>query len=155
LGDPAAPRPLQISAESTAQIFSLTQSLDYFRSGNLDSHHRVADMGLKILTYQDIRETNKVQFNYSENHSAQQLVDIFEKISNVEERITQLDYAMKYDHLNLPQVLRQVQYGMENNYFVEAALMIPTLEKISADPHYLHLAQSRAREIEQRIQKNK
>ena len=155
MGDPAAPRPLQISAETTAQIFSLTQSLDYFRAGNLDSHHRVADMGLKILTYQDTREINKVQFNYSENRSAQQLADIFEKISNVEERITQLDYAMKYDHLNLPQVLRQVQYGMENNYFVEAALMIPTLEKISADPHYLHLAQSRAREIEQRIQKNK
>ena len=155
LGDPAAPRPLQISAETTAQIFSLTQSLDYFRAGNLDSHHRVADMGLKILTYQDTREINKVQFNYSENRSAQQLADIFEKISNVEERIAQLDYAMKYDHLNLPQVLRQVQYGIENNYFVEAPLMIPTLEKISADSHYLHLAQSRAREIEQRIQKNK
>jgi hypothetical protein len=155
LGDPAAPRPLQISAETTAQVFSLTQSLDYFRSGNLDSHHRVADLGQKILTYQDTRETNKVQFNYSENHSAQQLTDIFEKISNVEERIAQLDYAMKYDHLNLPQVLRQVEYGMENSYFVEAALMIPTLDKIAADPHYLHLAQSRAREIEQRIQKNK
>jgi hypothetical protein len=155
LGDPAAPRPLLISAETTAQIFSLTQSLDYFRSLNLDSHHKVADMGLKILTYQDTREIKKVQFNYSENHSAQQLADIFEKISNVEERIAQLDYAMKYDHLNLPQVLRQVQDGMDNNYFVEAALMLPTLEKISADPHYLHLAQSRAREIEQRIQKNK
>jgi hypothetical protein len=153
LGDPAVPRPMQISAETTAKIFSLTQSLDYFRSLNLDSHHRVADMGQKILTYQDARETNKVQFNYSENRSAQQLVDICEKISNVEERIAQLDYAMKYDHLNLPQVLGQVQYGIENNYFVEAALMLPTLEKISGDTHYLHLAQSRAREIEQRIQK--
>jgi len=155
LGDPAAPRPLQISAETTAQIFSLTQSLNYFRSLNLDTHHKVADMGLKILTYHDTRGTSEVQFNYSENHSAQQLADIFEKISNVEERIAQLDYAMKYDHLNLPQVLRQVQYGMDNNYFVETALMLPALEKISADPHYLHLAQSRAREIEQRIQKNK
>jgi len=146
---------LQISADTTAQIFSLTQSLDYFRSLNLDSHHKVADMGLKILTYHGTRGTNEVQFNYTENRSAQQLTDFFEKISNVEERIAQLDYAMKYDHLNLPQVLRQVQYGMDNNYFVEAVLMLPTLEKISADPHYLHLAQSRAREIEQRIQKNK
>jgi hypothetical protein len=96
-----------------------------------------------------------VHFNYSENHSAQQLTDIFEKISNVEERIAQLEYAMKYDHLNLPQVLRQVQDGMDDGYFVEGALMIPTLEKISADPHYLHLAQSRAREIEQRIRENR
>ena len=155
LGDPAAPHALQISADTTAQIFSLTQTLDHFRSLNLDTHHKVADMGLKTLTYQDTREINAVHFNYSENHSAQQLTDIFEKISNVEERIAQLEYAMKYDHLNLPQVLRQVQDGMDDGYFVEGALMIPTLEKISADPHYLHLAQSRAREIEQRIRENR
>jgi hypothetical protein len=55
LGDPSSPRPLQISVETTAQIFSLTRSLDYFRSLNLDSHHRVADMGQKNLTYQDTR----------------------------------------------------------------------------------------------------
>ena len=155
LEDPAAPRPLQISAGTTAQIFSLAQSLNYFCSLNLDSHHKIANLGLKTLTYQDIREINKVQFNYTENRSAQQLTDIFEKISNVEERIAQLEYAMKYDHLNLPQVLRQIQDGMDNSYFVEAALMIPTLEKISADAHYLHLAQSRAQEILRRIQQNK
>jgi hypothetical protein len=112
-------------------------------------------MGLKVLTYQNAGEINTVQFNYTENREAQQLTDILEKISNVEERIAQLEYAMKYDHLQLPQILSQVQDGMNNSYFVEAALMIPTLEKISADPHYLHLAQSRAREIELRIRQNK
>ncbi len=155
LDEPAAPRPLQISTDTTAQVFSLTRSLDYFRSLNLDAHHKVANMGLKVLTYQNAGEINTVQFNYTENREAQQLTDILEKISNVEERIAQLEYAMKYDHLQLPQILSQVQDGMNNSYFVEAALMIPTLEKISADPHYLHLAQSRAREIELRIRQNK
>ena len=40
-----------------------------------------------------------MQYNYTENRAAQQLTDILEKISNVEERIAQLEYAMKYDHL--------------------------------------------------------
>jgi len=155
LDDPSAPRPIQISAGTTTQIFSLVQSLNYLRSLSLDSRHKVANMGLKTLTYQNSHETNRVQFNYTEDRTAQQLTDILEKISNVEERIAILEYAMKYDHLSLPQYLQQVQEGMNNHYFVETELMVPTLEKISSDPHYLHLAQSLARQIELRIQQNK
>lgn len=155
LEDPPAPRPLQISAATAAQIFSLTQSLHNFRSLDLDSHRKVANTGLKTLAYQDDTETNQVQFNYTENRTAQQLTDVLEKISNVEERISQLEYAMKYDHLNLPQTLRQIQVGMGDHLFVECELMIPTLDKISSNARYMHLAQSRALEILQRIQKNK
>jgi len=45
LGDAPFPRSLQISAAITTQIFSLTHSLNYFRSLELDSHHKVANMG--------------------------------------------------------------------------------------------------------------
>ncbi len=151
LDEPVAPHPLRISAETTAKIFSLARALGNFRGIELESRHKVADMGMKALTYQDAGETNKVQFNYTENRPAQQLDDMLEKISNVEERISSLEYAMKYDHLDLPQILRQIEYGMNENIFLEAQLMIPTLKKIEADPHYLHLAQARAREIEQRV----
>ena len=155
LEDPPAPRPVQISAGTTTQIFALAQSLDDFRSLNLESRHKVANMGLKTLTYEAGGETNRVQYNYTENRAAQQLTDLCEKIGNVEERITELEYDMKYDHLSVPQVLREIQVGMDEQNFVEAALMIPTLEKISANSHLLHLAQARAQEIMQRIQENK
>ena len=149
------PRPMQVSAGTTAQIFSLASFLDNFRSLSLDSRHKVANMGLKTLTYEAGKEINKVQYNYTENHTAQQLTETLEKIADVEERIAQLQFAMKYDHLGLPQILRQIQEGMDEHLFVEAALMIPTLEKISSNPHFMHLAQSRAQEIMQRIQENK
>jgi hypothetical protein len=155
LDDPPAPRPVQISAGTTARIFSLAQSLNYFRSLDLNSHHKVANMGLKTLTYDADKEINQVQYNYTENRTAEQLTDMFEKIGNVEERIAQLEYAMKYDHLSLPQALRQIQEGMDDHNFVEAALMIPTLEKISTNPRFMHVAQSRAQEIVQRIRENK
>jgi hypothetical protein len=155
LEDSSAPRPVQISAGTTARIFSLAQSLNYFRSLDLDSHHKVANMGLKTLTYDAGKGINQVQYNFTENRTAQQLTDMLEKIANVEERIVQLEYAMKYDHLSLPEALRQIQEGMDDHNFVEAALMIPTLEKISTNPRFMHVAQSRAQEIMQRIRENK
>jgi len=155
LDDSPDPHPLQISTDTTSRIFSLAESLHFFHSLDLDSHHRVANMGLKTLTYEAGTDINRVQYNYTENRAAQQLTDIFEKIGNVEEQIRQLEYDMKYDHLSLPQVLRQIQIGLEEHNFVEAALMIPTLEKISANSRFMHLAQSRAQEIMQRIQENK
>ncbi len=155
LKDAPSPHPIQISEDTTERIFSLADSLDDFRGLNLDSRHRVANMGLKVFTYEAGAQVYRVQFNYTENHAAQQLADILDKISNVEELINQLEYDMKYDHLSLPQTLLQVQSGLDDHDYVEAALMIPTLEKISANPRYLHLAQVRAQEIIQRIQENK
>jgi len=155
LGDPSNSRDLQISAATTAQIFSLASSLHNFHSLELNTHHKVANLGLKTFTYEDGTETNKVQFNFSENRTAQQLVDLFENISNVEERIADLEYDMKYDHLDLPQALRQIQQGMDDHLFAETGLMVPTLEKISNDPRFMHLAQSRAQEIIERIHQGK
>ncbi len=155
LEDPPAPRPVQLSAGTTAQIFALAQSLDDFRSLNLESRHKVANMGLKTLTYEAGNETNRVQYNYTENRTAQQLTELCEKIGNVEERIGELEYDMKYDHLSVPQVLREIQVDMDEQNLAEPALMIPTLERISANSHLLHLAQARAQEIMERIQANK
>ncbi len=155
LGESPDPRPLQISPGTTERIFSLAQSLNYFRSVDLDSHHKVANMGLKTLTYQAGKENNRVQYNYTENRTAQQLTDILEKIGNVEERIAELEFAMKYDHLSLPQDLRQIEEGLDEHNFIEAALLIPTLDKISTNPHFMHLAQARAQELVHRIQENK
>ena len=112
-------------------------------------------MGLKTLTYQAGKENNRVQYNYTENRTAQQLTDILEKIGNVEERIAELEFAMKYDHLSLPQDLRQIEEGLDEHNFIEAALLIPTLDKISTNPHFMHLAQARAQELVHRIQENK
>jgi len=155
LEDPPAPRPLQISAGTAAQIFSLAHSLNDFRSVTLESRRKVANMGMKTLAYETSGQVNKVQFNYTENATAHQLEDVFEKISNMEERVSQLEYGMKYDPLSLPQDLRQILQGMDDHIFLEMELMVPTLEKISSNPRYLHLAQSRAQEIMQRIQENK
>ncbi len=154
LTDPPSPCPLQISPATTQRLFSLAESLGYFRSLSLESRHKVANLGLKTLTYEAGGQVSRVQFNYTENRTAQQLTDLFEKIGNVEDHIAQLDYAIKYDPLGLPQQLRQIQIEIYEHNLLETELLVPTLQKIASNPRFLHLAQSRAQEILRRIQEN-
>jgi hypothetical protein len=154
LSDAPSPRPLQISPATTQRLFSLAESLGYFRSLSLESRHKVANLGQKTLTYEAGGQVSRVQFNYAENHTAQQLVDLFERIGNVEDHIAQLEYAIKYDPLSLPQQLRQIQVELYEHNLLETQLLVPTLEKIASNPRLLHLAQSRAQEILERIHEN-
>jgi hypothetical protein len=73
--------PCRFRRAPAARIFLLAESLNYFRSLDLDSHHKVANMGMKTLTYEAGKEINKVQYNYTENRTAQQLTDILEKLA--------------------------------------------------------------------------
>jgi hypothetical protein len=154
LDDPPNPCPLQISRATTERLFSLAEALGYFRSLQLESRHKVADMGLKTLTYEAGGQVSRVVYNYSENRTAEELSQLFDKISMVEEHIKQLDFAMKYDPLSLAQELREIQIEMNEKDLAEAELLAPTLEKIASNPRLLHLAQSRAQEILKRIQES-
>jgi hypothetical protein len=154
LTDPPSPHPLQISAATTQRLFSLAESLRYFSSLSLESRHKVANLGLKTLSYEAAGQVSRVQFNYTENRTAQQLVDLFERIGNVEDHIAQLDYAIKYDPLSLPQQLRQIQIEIYEHDLLETELLVPTLQRIVSNPRLLHLAQSRAQEILKQIQEN-
>jgi hypothetical protein len=154
LADPPNPRSFEISRATTERLFSLSQSLGYFRSLTLESRHKVANMGLKTLTYEAAGQVSRVEYNYTENHTADELSQLFEKISAIEEHIAQLDYEIKYDPLSLPQQLRQIQMEMNDNELAEAKLLVPTLEKITSNPRFLHLAQIRAQDILTRIREN-
>ena len=155
LDEPPSPRPLQISAATTAQIFSLAADVNNFQSVDFDSHRKVANMGLKTLSYESGRETRRVQYNYTENRTAQQITEMFEKIGNVEEHITQLQYDMRFDHLSLPQTLAEIQEEIADHNLAEISLLFPTLEQISSNPHFLHLAQARAQEIMRNVNQQK
>jgi hypothetical protein len=155
LDEPSCPRPLQISATTTAQLFSLAAAVGNFQSVDFDSHRKVANMGLKTLSYEAGQEVHRVQYNYTENRTAQQITEIFEKIGNVEEHITQLQYDMKFDHLSLPQTLAEIQQEYADHNLAELSLLMPTLEQISSNSRFLHLAQARAQEIMRNINQRK
>lgn len=139
-------RPLKLSAATTEQIFSLAAALDDFRVP-LESHKKVADLGLKTLTYQRGSEKHEVEFNYTTKATARDLTDLFERVAGVEEHMDALQYQLKYDPLSLPQELLQIQVDLQHNALADPELMVPELEEIANNPRLLHIAQVRAQDI--------
>lgn len=152
LAEPPNARPLKLSSATTNRLFELAASLNYFQSIDLESHKKVANLGLKTLIYEKDGWKNQAEFNYTLRRNAQELVDLFEKIASVEQHIMSLEYAIKYDHLSLPRELLQIQIDLDNKALAETELMVPALEEIVRNPRFLHLAQVRAQNILHRLQ---
>lgn len=112
-------------------------------------------MGTKTFIYRHDGQENKVQFNYTRNKSAEDLLTMFDGIANVEQHIGALELSSRYDVLGLPSALNEVEIDLDNNALVDPQLMVPILEKIAGDPQYLHIAQVRAEDILRRIQDSK
>jgi hypothetical protein len=149
------PRQLRLSPEVTHKLFSLAGKLHDFKGIELESHKNVANLGLKTFQYKNGGEVNQVEFNYSLNHTAQELADLFESVASVERHIGALDYAMRYDPLGLPRQLELIQVDLDNKALVDPELMTATLDQIVRNPRYMHLAQMRAEDILQQIQDKK
>jgi hypothetical protein len=152
LSEPPNARSFQLSAATTRRLFQLAERLNYFRSMDLESHKKVANLGMKIFTYQGGGQETRVEFNYTQNRIAQELLDCFENIASVQERIARLEYAIKYDHLDLPKQLLQIQIDLDNKALADPELLVPALAQIIRNPRFLHLAQTRAQDILRRVQ---
>ena len=146
------PRPFQLSSGTTERIFALAGQLHDFRGIQLESHKKVANLGEKTFTYQQGGALNRVAFNYTENRTARDLVDVFEAIGMVEQHVAALEFEMKYDPLNLSQELLQIQAELKDKTLTDLQMLVPTLEKIAHGSRFLHLAQSRAQEIIDQVQ---
>jgi hypothetical protein len=152
--DPPSARPLQLSPGTTQRLFALAHEMNNFKSIDLESHKNVANLGHKTFTYEWDGQKNSAEFNYSLRRDAQELADIFEKISSVEEHIKSLEFATKYDHLSLPRELLQIEIELNNQALADPPLMVPTLEQIAHEPRFLHLAQVRAQDILDRVRES-
>jgi len=152
LSDPANPRPFQLSSATTRKLFGLAGRLDNFKSIDLESHKKVANLGLKSFTYEGKDQKNRVEFNYTLSREGQALTDLFEEISSVEQHIMVLEHAIKYDHLSLPNELLEVQIDLEKKVLADPELMVPVLQQIERNPKFLRLAQMRAHDILERLQ---
>lgn len=151
LDESPRPRALKLTPATTKRLFALAASLNNFHSIKLESKLKVANMGQKTLIYRKDGQENKVEFNYTRNKTANDLLTLFDGIADVEQHITRLEYSSRYDVLGLPSDLTQVEIDLDNKVLVDPQLMVPILTKIAGDSQYLHIAQIRAEYILRRI----
>jgi hypothetical protein len=151
LDDTASPQPMQIGLALVHKMFDLADSLHDFQGVDLDVHRRIADLGQKAFVYKKGAEVHEVNFNYTLNNSAQQLLAIFEGLQRQELDLSDMQRVMHYDHLGIDDVIVRVQGDVKNKLIPEPDALLPVLDQIAGDSELMDMARQRARAIAEQI----
>ena len=149
--EPPGPQPFEIGGPLRARMFELVAQLDYFRGLQLDVRRRIANLGEKTFRYEKGGQAHEVSFNYTLNATATQLMMIFEGLARQQEHLIKLQRRMKYDRLGVNEALLQFEYDLNRKVLPEPQRLLPTLEQIANDSHFVEIARQRARSLAERI----
>lgn len=144
LDDTSRPEPCTVSPALAAKIFSLADELHDFNGVQLDVRRRVANLGEKTFRYDNGSESHQVTFNYTLDHHANELLEIFEGLSLQLQYVAELQRSMRYDPLGLNDVLTRLQSDLHQGLLADPAGLVPILRQISANQRFLDIARQRA-----------
>ena len=152
--DDDLPLKFQLSETETRQVFGLVEKLDYFKHP-VESAAKVAPMGRKTLRYENGDQRGEIQFNYSEDASAREMQDWFERMAESAQYRIGLERAAKYDKLGVPQALSLLWSAMDHNRLVAKEQFLPMLDRIANNATYMHTARVSASELAEAIRNPK
>jgi hypothetical protein len=138
------PLRFQLKEGEVDEIYALSEKLGKF-GRKLESGLKVANMGMKTFRWEEGSVRNEVKFNYSEDSNARALVDWFERISESEQQLINLERAARYDKLGVNKALLLLQAGLERRRLVALDQYLPMLDRIAKNETYLNMARERAR----------
>jgi hypothetical protein len=148
--DPGA-SPFEVSSALRSKIFELVAELQYFRGLDLDVHRKIANLGEKTFRWERDGETSQVQFNYTVNTAATQLLQICEGLARQQELIELLQRRMKYDRLGVNDALLQLDTDLTKGVLPEPQRVLPVLDQIAGDYRFVEIARQRARALAEKI----
>ena len=148
------PLKFKLTEAETQIVYDLAAKLDYFKHP-LESQLKVAFMGTKTMRYEDGAEKSETKFNYSEDPSAQALLDWFERMAESAQHRIELERAAKYDRLGVVKALSLLESALYRKRLVGMDQYLPMLDRISKNESYMHTARVRASEIAEAIRNPK
>jgi hypothetical protein len=148
------PLKFQLAESDANEIFGLADKLGRFDHA-LEAPVKVAFMGMKTFRFEAGAEKHEVKFNYSEDLDAQVLLDWFERISETEQHVINLERAVKYDKLGVNQALLLVQISYERKRLVAPQQLLPMLDRVAKNETYMHMARERAAGLADAIRASK
>ena len=144
--DDDRPLPLKLDSAEVAEIFDLAEKLARVNRP-LEANLKVANMGLKTFRYHDGAKTNEVKFNYSLDESARLLTDWFERMTESEMHLINLERTARFDRLGVNQVLLQLEVSWDRKRLVSIEQFLPMLDRGAKNESYLHMARARAAQL--------
>lgn len=134
------------SAPTRTQVFQLARDLNQF-NGNFETRAKIAQTGVKTLTYRDGEQKSHTSLNYSDNQQMNQLIGIFQRISTTLELAQKLDFDLRFDKLGLDRDLKSMERLEKDRQLGELQVIAPTLERIANDNGIMNIARQRARRL--------
>jgi hypothetical protein len=151
LDDDADPMPFEVGPAVQKKIFDLAAGLNNFAVANLDIQKKIANLGQKTFRYENNAEVHETSFNYTLNPSATQLMQIFEGLAKQQQDLVLLQRQVKFDRLGVNDALMQFELDMDHRILPEPERLLPVLDQIAGDSHFVEIARSRARALAERI----
>jgi len=150
--DDELPLKFKLAEADVRAVFELADKLDHFKRP-LETQLKVAFMGTKTFRWENGAQKGEVKFNFSEDLSAQAILDWFERIAESAQLRTELERAAKYDRLGVDKALRQLLIAMDRKRLVAQEQYLPMLDRIANNESYMHTARMKASEIAEAIRK--
>jgi hypothetical protein len=143
--DPKDENPIKfhMTEADTAQIFELAGKLDYFKR-KLESPAKVARMGDKTLHYEKGSESGDTTFNYTEDPDGRTITDWFERISETERDLIELERVVKYDKLGVNSAILQLEITLDKKRLIAPEQFLPLLDRVIKNESFMHQARARA-----------
>jgi hypothetical protein len=151
LDEDADPEPIEVGPSVQKKIFDLAAELKNFDVANLDVRKKIANLGEKTFRYENGAEVHETSFNYTLNSAANQLMQIFEGLARQQQDLVLLQRQAKFDRLGVNDALMQFETDMDHRLLPEPERLLPILDQISADSHFIEIARARARALAERI----
>ncbi len=143
--------PFQVSVAWRAKMFDLAAQLKHFQGQDLDVHRKIANLGEKTFRWESGAEVHEAKFNYTLNSAAAQLLQIFEGLARQQEHVDLITRRMKYDRLGINDALLQFETDLNRSLLPEPKRVLPMLDQIAGDSHFVDIARQRARSLAERI----
>jgi hypothetical protein len=133
-----------ISEATRQQLFELAKKANYF-SGKVDSGNtKIANTGVKTLTYKDESHNTSATYNYSMNPQVQQITSILQSLSTVLEYGRRLTWFHKYQKLALDDDLKQMEDRQHEKNLGDLQAVAPVLQQIADDQSVMRMSRARA-----------
>jgi hypothetical protein len=137
------PLEFKLTAEEADEIFALADKLDHFKHP-IESNLKVANMGTKTFRYTAGSAKHEVKFNYSLDENAKLLNDCFERLSESQMLLFDLERTVKFDRLGVNQTLLRIESAIDRKRLAGAERFLPLLDRVVKNDSYLNMARERA-----------
>ena len=137
------PLEFTIEPEAAAAIFDLANKLERFKKP-LESGLKVANTGRKTYRWEENGSVTMVQYNHSNDAGARALQDWFERITEGERILIDLQRTARFDRLGVNDVLLRLESAWTAKRVVGMAQFLAMLDRVGKNEAYLHMARERA-----------